>query len=95
MIANTPLRRVDVLVKRLALYLSSGMLVGAVALHIQGCGGPPLQPWLTEALTAEFTAEGSTLLKHPKHDPAQVASQRANGLVVAQCLCALFLVVAL
>mgnify|MGYP000727123020 FL=1 len=34
------------------------LVVGAITLlSIQGCDGPPLQPWHTEQLDAEFTAE--------------------------------------
>lgn len=32
-----------------------GCIVGVIVLHVQGCGGPPLKPWHTETLTAEFT----------------------------------------
>jgi hypothetical protein len=31
--------------------------VGTLALLSQGCSGPPLKPWHTEELTAEFTAQ--------------------------------------
>ena len=35
-----------------------GLLVGTITLlSIQGCDGPPLQPWHTEPLNAEFTAD--------------------------------------
>jgi len=32
-----------------------GCIVGAMILPIQGCSNPPLKPWHTERLTAEFT----------------------------------------
>ncbi len=35
---------------------SSGLAAGLILLFLSGCSGPPLQPWHTEALTAEFTA---------------------------------------
>ena len=32
--------------------------MGAIAvLYVQGCSGPPLEPWHTEELTTEFTAK--------------------------------------
>lgn len=34
-----------------------GVLVGLMALLLPGCDGPQLQPWHTEVLTAEFTAD--------------------------------------
>ena len=46
--------------RRLTSYLIRGVLVLAagamVLLYIQGSGGPPLEPWHTENLDAEFTA---------------------------------------
>ena len=53
------MRRSAPILKRLPLYLSwsvLGVLAGAAALFIQGCNALPLEPWHTEALTAEFTA---------------------------------------
>ena len=53
------MRRSAPILKRLPLYLRRsvlGVLAGAAALFIQGCNGLPLEPWHTEALTAEFTA---------------------------------------
>ncbi len=36
----------------------SGLVAGAITLlHIQGCSGPALNPWHTEELDAEFTAD--------------------------------------
>ncbi len=46
------------LIERLTLSLPRGVLglmAGAIILHTQGCGDPPLKPWHTERLTAEFT----------------------------------------
>lgn len=34
-----------------------GCIVGAMILHTQGCSSPPLKPWHTERLTAEFTTK--------------------------------------
>jgi alpha-beta hydrolase superfamily lysophospholipase len=48
------------LVKRLRWFLTWGALwlvVCTITLSSQGCGGPPLESWHTEKLTAEFTAE--------------------------------------
>ena len=48
------------LVKRASWFLAWGALclvVGTITLSSQGCGGPPLESWHTEKLTAEFTAE--------------------------------------
>jgi alpha-beta hydrolase superfamily lysophospholipase len=48
------------LVKRLSWLLTWGALwlvVGTITLSSQGCGGPPLESWHTEKLTAEFTAD--------------------------------------
>jgi alpha-beta hydrolase superfamily lysophospholipase len=33
-----------------------GLAAGAITLSAQGCNGPPLEPWHTEKLVAEFTA---------------------------------------
>ena len=46
--------------KRLRCYLNwivLGLLTCAVIVGVQGCGGPPLKPWHSEALTEEFTAD--------------------------------------
>ncbi|MFO7496914.1 MAG: alpha/beta fold hydrolase, partial [Desulfobacterales bacterium] len=46
-------------IKRLPLSLRWGVLIalaGAITLTIQSCSSLPLEPWHTEALTAEFTA---------------------------------------
>jgi alpha-beta hydrolase superfamily lysophospholipase len=48
------------LVKRLRWLLTWGALwlvISTITLSSQGCGGPPLESWHTEKLTAEFTAE--------------------------------------
>ena len=48
------------MIKRVSWFLTWGVLglsVGAITLSSQGCSGPPLEPWHTEKLTAEFTAE--------------------------------------
>ena len=53
------MRRTYSTIKRLARYLTwsvLGFVAGAIALSIQGRGGPPLEPWHTEELSAEFTA---------------------------------------
>jgi len=54
------MRLIAQIVKRLPPYLKWGVLVllaGASVLFIKGCGGLPLQPWHTEKLTEEFTAD--------------------------------------
>jgi len=54
------MRLIARIVKRLPSYLKWGALVilaGASVLFIKGCGGVPLQPWHTEKLTEEFTAD--------------------------------------
>ncbi len=55
------MRRIAVIVKRLGLFLTVavlGFVVGVLALYIYGVrSGPPLEPWHTEKLTAEFTVE--------------------------------------
>jgi alpha-beta hydrolase superfamily lysophospholipase len=40
-----------------------GLMVSAVIIIIQGCGGPPLKPWHTEKLTEEFTADMSDTIQ--------------------------------
>ena len=52
------MKPIVLIIERLTLYLPRGVLglmAGAIILHTQGCGGPPLMPWHTERLTAEFT----------------------------------------
>ena len=49
-----------ILIKPLMPYLERVLIcciVGAIGVHLQGCGGPPLKPWHTERLTAEFTTK--------------------------------------
>jgi alpha-beta hydrolase superfamily lysophospholipase len=51
---------IRILIKPLMPYLERILLcciVGAIGVHLQGCGGPPLKPWHTERLTAEFTTK--------------------------------------
>ena len=46
------------IIERLNLCLHRGVLVlmaGAIILPTLGCGGPPLKPWHTARLRAEFT----------------------------------------
>jgi len=52
--------RIVFMVKRVSWCLTWGVLglvAGAIMFSSQGCSGPPLEPWHTEKLTAEFTAE--------------------------------------
>ena len=53
------MRSLSSLIKRVSLFLSWRAPCAVVAivavLYIQGCNGPPLKPWHTEALTEEFT----------------------------------------
>ena len=54
------MRRTCPIVERLTRYLTwsvLGFVASAITLHTQGCSGPPLEPWHTEKLTAEFTAD--------------------------------------
>ncbi len=54
------MRPIARIVKRLPSYLKwgvLGLLLGASVIFIKGCGGLPLQPWHTEKLTEEFTAD--------------------------------------
>lgn len=51
---------------RMRWYPGSGLfacILVAMTLQFTGCGGPPLQPWHTAKLTAEFTAENSDEIK--------------------------------
>ena len=47
--------------KRIGRCFTCGLLVclaAAITLfYVQGCSGPPLKPWHTERLSAEFTAQ--------------------------------------
>ena len=50
---------IRILIRPVMPYLARAFLcciVGAIGVHVQGCSGPPLKPWHTETLTAEFTA---------------------------------------
>jgi alpha-beta hydrolase superfamily lysophospholipase len=52
------LKPIVLIIRRLIVHLPRGVLVlmaGAIILHTLGCGGPPLKPWHTARLTAEFT----------------------------------------
>jgi alpha-beta hydrolase superfamily lysophospholipase len=54
------MKRIVSMVNRLSWCLTwgaLGLVAGAIALFSQGCSGPPLEPWHTEKLTAEFTEE--------------------------------------
>ncbi len=37
--------------------IAFGFVTCALIINIQGCGGPPMEPWHTERLTEEFTAD--------------------------------------
>ncbi len=53
------MKPVTIVVKHISCYLTRvtmGLVAITVALHSQGCAGPPLKPWHTEKLTEEFTA---------------------------------------
>ena len=46
------------IIERLMVHLRRGvfgLMAGAILLYTQGCGGPPLKPWHTARLRAEFT----------------------------------------
>lgn len=56
------MRQVNADTGRMRWRLDRGLLVCilvAMTLQVPGCSGPPLQPWHTAKLTAEFTAENS------------------------------------
>ena len=52
---------IGIMVNRLRYFHLSGTLLGllicGIFIVIQGCDGPPLEPWHTEKLTEEFTAD--------------------------------------
>ncbi len=48
---------IDGLMRSRLTWIILALVVGVLALLTQGCNGPPLEPWHTEELTAEFTAQ--------------------------------------
>ena len=61
------MKPIVLIIGRLNLCLPRGVLVlmaGAIILHTLGCGGPPLKPWHTERLTAEFTVRDAAEIRN-------------------------------